>query len=810
MNLRLCETSRGKGKIFTRFELQGAPDGSRVTASATDEEGHPLPARVIDVAGVEGSVLALTVLEVPQRVTFRVTSPGGDELGSYQRTVSAFMAKLRSRYNTATKNQVAESIRNCDNKLRPQGIVTDVTDVLLDALAGQDVVHGYVQIVSTSREEAGAKVELRVLDPHGRDAARSEFVALGDLLRPSNSYPDTFVREISFSVRVDHLLPSLTVWASCPDTQMDDGFTNVEDFRLAGIRNAWMDYTTSADRTPNYEEWFEAHRASERDLDIQRLAHFELRPSFSFVVPLFHTPLDFFDQMVDSVLAQSYPDFELLLVNASPEDEALAAAVEARASSDRRVRCIALEENRGITENTNEGIKAATGDFLCFLDHDDLIEPDLLYHYARGINAHPETDLLYCDEDKLAGGHYSSPFFKPDWSPDLLCSCNYVCHLLTVRRSVVDQLELPGKEYDGAQDQHMTLRVGELARNVYHARRVLYHWRVHESSTAAAAGAKSYTSEAGVRVVQGHLDRRGIPARAFMDPELPNMYRLSYHIKSEPLVSIVIPNKDMVDMLDRCLESVYGRTDYENFEVIVVENNSTDAATFSYYVEAQRRFPRLRVVEQPRTDGSFNFSKTVNYGVGQSAGELVLLLNNDIEVISPGWLTSLVGPCLREDVGITGAKLLYPDGLIQHAGVAFHRGGPVHVGRLCPSMSRDYYNLLNLTQNLSAVTGACLLTKRPLFDELGGLDEEAFAVDYNDIDYCARVRARGLLVTYVPEAVLYHYESVSRGSSKTGEAALRFCRENGRMMERWPRYFVEGDPYMSPSFRPAAQYRGLA
>lgn len=810
MNLRFGELSRGSGKIFLRFEIEDEPQDVLIQASSKSAEGNDLPAVCIDVPKVSGHVLMLTIVSVAQTATISVHDNQTGKIQSFSKVIKPFSARLHSSVNTALKNNRAELIRNSDFKVRPQGIYTDIGDVIFDAPRHQDVVHGFVHLLSASSDESATNIELSILDQRGRNAAMGDIIILGDTLKPDTEYPGVYRREITFSFRIDHGLPSFTIWARNSSDVLNDGFCHVEDFRLRAHRQGWLIHTEPANLNTNYERWYNDHqRAHQRELELQRGVVLKEQPLFSIIVPLYKTPISYFNEMVESVLAQSYTKFELIFVNASPEDQNLAAAVKSYVDADERLRCINVQENLGITENTNVGIKAATGDFLCFLDHDDIIEADLLFEYARAISKDPSCDLLYCDEDKLTDDELHTPFFKPDWSPDLLCANNYVCHLLCVRKAIVDELELPTKEFDGAQDQHMTLRVAEKARTIYHVRKVLYHWRIHEGSTAAAPDTKSYTSLAGVRAVQAHLDRCHIPGTVVADKKIPNVYRIDYHLEHEPLVSIVIPNKDMVDVLDRCLKSIDQKTNYKNIEVIVVENNSTDAATFDYYKKAQERYSWLRVIEEPKTDGRFNFSRTVNYGVKASHGELVLLLNNDIEVIDSEWLTRMVGPCLREDVGIVGAKLLYPDGLIQHAGVSFHKMGPTHLGLLLPSTTTNYYNLFNLTLNVTAVTGACLLTKRSIYEELGGLDEVNFEVDYNDIDFCCRVRELGYLVVYEPRATLYHYESVSRGIKKSGEAELRFTREQGRMMQRWPRYYAEGDPYMSPSFKVSGMYRSL-
>ena len=812
MVVRFAELTRGSGKIYCHFVLEGAPEDASVEVSSYTENGDRLPATCTTVDGVDGFVAILPVLAVTQNVNVRVLDSSGAEVARAEKSFSARMSKLRSQVNTATRNDVASRIRNCDAPAPREtgcGITISHSDEIVLG-TGQDVMRGEIRLLSWTRAEAGADIDIHVLGALGTPINVGDPIIMGDKLSKDKERDGLFVRTISFSVRIPTHEGQVILWAQSTAASMSDAFLCLEAFLMRQHREGFLRRTCAADRDEEYERWFLDHlRATELDLEAQRRVSWGGdAPLFSVIVPLFRTPIDYLREMADSVLQQTYPNLELLLVNASPEDAALAAEVDAYAGRDERVRVVELDENRGITENTNEGIKAASGDFLCFLDHDDVIEPDLFYHYARAVESHPDTDLLYCDEDKLMDGHFCHVFFKPDWSPDLLCSCNYVCHLLCVRASVVAGMELPGSEFDGAQDHNMTLRVGEVARNVFHVRRVLYHWRMHPQSTAAKLDAKSYTSAAGTLAIQSHLDRMHIEATARMDDRIPNIYHIDYTFNEYPLVSIVIPNKNMVDVLDRCLVSIAEKTTYPNFEVIVVENNSEQEATFAYYEEAKRRWPNVRVVIEPTADGTFNFSRTVNYGFTQAQGEFFLMLNNDTEVITNDWIERLVGPCRRDEIGLVGAKLLYPDGLIQHAGVFFHFDFPGHFGRTLPSDTQEYYHFFNLAQNLSAVTGACLMCTRETWNRLDGLDED-FAVEFNDVDFCLRAQELGKLVLYNPDVVLYHHESISRGHAKKGPSAYRSCSETGRLQQKYPRYFVDGDPYLSPNLVRQNEHRCL-
>ncbi|MDD3485995.1 MAG: glycosyltransferase family 2 protein, partial [Atopobiaceae bacterium] len=549
---------------------------------------------------------------------------------------------------------------------------------------------------------------------------------------------------------------------------------------------------------PDYNDWFiHNHRSNPRSISLQRTVSFDIQPTFSIVVPLYHTPLTFLDEMIQSVLSQTYSRFELILVNSTTEDLDLTLAVDKYAKSDKRIKVISLNTNLGITENTNAGIRSATGDFIAFLDHDDILEPDILYQYVVGINEYPTTDLLYCDEDKVQDGVYSAPNLKPDFDWDRLYSFNYVCHMLTVRSSVLNTLELPGSEFDGAQDYHMTLRVAEKARNIFHARKVLYHWRIHDGSVASNADAKSWTSDAGTLAIQTHFDRIGVHAHVTARDISPNTYKVNYELFDKPLISIVIPNKDASAYLKRCLDSILHGTSYDNLEIIVVENNSSEPETFEYYDQVVKDDPRVKVL---RYQGEFNYSAINNWAVDQSTGEYVILLNNDIKVISPDWIEQMLGHFLEKRVGIVGAKLLFPDNTVQHAGVRMRPAGPNHIFLRYPSDMPGYLSYNLVCRQCSAVTGACLMVSREAFDDVGGLDV-GFRVAFNDVDFCLRVGATGRSVVWEPDALLYHYESVSRGLDDLDNTKLlRLKKESGTLQSRWPEGFTGEDPFSSVSF----------
>ena len=396
----------------------------------------------------------------------------------------------------------------------------------------------------------------------------------------------------------------------------------------------------------------------------------------------------------------------------------------------------------------------------------------------------------------MPDGKLAQPFFKPDFNIDLLRNNNYICHMLTIRKSLLDTLEPNTKEFDGAQDHNLTLRAVEKARKVHHAAKVLYHWRLSETSTAANADSKPYATIAGIKAVQSHLDRLGLNAKV-EQARRPFTYKVTYAVPdSHPLVSIIIPTKDHADILDNCITSIVEKSTYDNYELVIIENNSTKKATFDYYDKLQAKYPDI--VRLVTWEHEFNFSKLMNFGVAHAKGNYLLLLNNDTEVITPNWIETMLGICAREDVGAVGAKLYYPDNTIQHAGLCVTGGV---AGHLCQSMPKDnwgYFALNDAQQDFSAVTAACIMTKRSEYEKVGGFTEE-LQVAFNDVDFCLKLREINDLIVYTPEVELYHYESISRGVENNTEKQIRFHKEVAYMNYRWANYYVEGDPYMNPN-----------
>ena len=546
----------------------------------------------------------------------------------------------------------------------------------------------------------------------------------------------------------------------------------------------------------NYEDFLKKYGVKEEELARQRQETFENSPCFSIAVPLYQTKEKYLREMIESVQVQTYTNWELCLADGSGSEHSLAPIVEEYRVKDKRIKYCLLDKNEGIAGNTNEALKMATGDFIVLTDHDDLLSPEALYQCAKTVQTEPQTDVIYSDEDKvdMSGRKFFEPHFKSDYNIDLLCTMNYICHLFVVRKDVMEQAGLFESCYDGAQDHDFILRCTEKAEHIVHIPKVLYHWRSHMQSTSENPESKLYAFENGCKAVKAHYDRIGVPVEVVQGP-FYGMYRTKYLWKEQPLVSIIIPNKDHVADLRKCMDSIEEKSVYRNFEFVIVENNSTEEETFAYYKEIETR-DNVNVLYYK---GDFNYSKINNFGVAQAKGEYILLLNNDTEMIEPDSIKEMLDVCMRPDVGIVGAKLLYEDNTIQHAGVIIGFGGVA--GHAFIGQDRDdngYFSRIISVQDLSAVTAACLMVRRSVFEEVDGLNEE-FKVAFNDIDFCLKVRKAGYLVVYNPYAQFYHYESKSRGQEDSADKVARFQQEIGLFGERWGELLKNGDPYYNPN-----------
>lgn len=529
---------------------------------------------------------------------------------------------------------------------------------------------------------------------------------------------------------------------------------------------------------------------------------FSKNVKFSILVPLYNTPQKFLQEMIESVTAQTYGNWELCLADGSDAEHAFVGDICRKyQENDERIVYKKLEKNEGISGNTNECYAMATGNYIGLFDHDDILHPCVLFEYMKVI-CEQNADYIYCDEATFKNGNINNMItlhFKSDYAIDTLRANNYICHFSVFARELLEGTELFRTQFDGSQDHDMILRLTSQAKKVVHVPKLLYYWRSHKGSVASGISAKTYAIEAAKGAVADHLTRGGYTdfeitsTRAF-----ETIFRIKYRLLSNPLVSIIIPNKDHFEDLSRCVTSILDKSTYENYEIIIVENNSETKEIKDYYANIERH-PKVRVVTY---EGEFNYSKINNYGASFANGDYVLLLNNDTQVITLNWIEEMLMYAQREDVGAVGAKLYYADQTIQHAGIVLGLGAHRTAGHVHYKVGKEnvgYMGKLCYAQDMSAVTGACLLVKKKLYDELGGLDE-SFAIALNDVDFCLRLREKGYLNVFTPFAELYHFESISRGLDDNGEKLKRYDREAEAFRTKWKAVLDKGDPYYNPNF----------
>ena len=545
----------------------------------------------------------------------------------------------------------------------------------------------------------------------------------------------------------------------------------------------------------------EARAKEERETVFDRMI------KISILVPLYNTPEPFLRDMITSVLNQTYQNWELCLADGSDAEHGEVGRIcREYLEKDSRIVYQKLLKNEGISGNTNECLKLATGEYIGLFDHDDILHPSTLYEYVKAVNEQ-DADYIYCDETTFKNGDINKMLtmhFKPDYAVDNLRANNYICHFSVFAKRLLEGEELFRSRFDGSQDHDMILRMTDRAKHIVHIPKLLYYWRCHEGSVASGIDAKPYVVAAAKGAVADHLRRHGFThfqitsTRAF-----ETIFKIRYEIIGDPMISIVIPNKDHAADLKRCITSILEKSTYENYEIVIVENGSETKEIFDYYTSL-KEYDNIRVVtyEKPEGQNGFNYSAVNNFGVKQTKGDYILLLNNDTEVITVNWMEELLMYAQREDVGAAGAKLYYGNKTIQHAGVVLQLGAHRTAGHSHYGQSREnlgYMGRLCYAQNVSAVTGACLLVKKSLFEEVGGLDE-SFAISLNDVDFCLKLREKGLLNVFTPFAELYHYESVSRGLDDSGEKAERYNRESAHFREKWKTVLEKGDPYYNPNF----------
>ncbi|MBF0476863.1 MAG: glycosyltransferase, partial [Deltaproteobacteria bacterium] len=547
----------------------------------------------------------------------------------------------------------------------------------------------------------------------------------------------------------------------------------------------------------SYDQLIRAKEAGEINPDeIRReITGFAFQPLISLIMPTYNTPAEWLNRAINSVRGQLYPNWQLCLADDGSTAEETISLLKNSAEADHRIKIAYLKENLGISGASNQALALAEGEFVGLLDHDDELAPTALYENVKLLQGHPDADMIYSDEDKLTpDGLRVEPYFKPDWAPDQLLSHMYTCHFGLYRRELVLRVGGFRPGYEGSQDYDLVLRLTEQTDRIYHIPKVLYHWRMIPGSTAADYQAKGYADQAALKALNDALTRRGIQGE--VGPGLfPGSFRVKRAVIGRPMVSIIIPFKNKQEYLERCLDSIKAKTDYDHYEILLINNGSDDPATLDY-LDGLKGRDHIRMFNYA---GPFNFSAINNWAVARAAGEHVLFLNNDTEVTAGEWLRALLEHSQRPEVGAVGAKLLYPDNRIQHGGVVLGLGGIAgHPHKYLPADDPGYFGQLSVIRNFSALTAACLMMRRRVFDEMGGFDERNLSIAFNDVDLCLRIREKGYYIIYTPFALLYHHESVSRGYEDTPEKAKRFQVEIDYMRRRWGAALTS-DPYYNPN-----------
>lgn len=727
----------------------------------------------------------------------------------FNKILASFASELKSLHD-ARATRILRALRGFSLKKLFAAFSQLSIEGNLDLPTGCEATHGDLLISGWAFAKAGSIRKVEAFLDEFRLGEVFYGIARPDIL---NVYPSHSKVECGFEANISFKPDQVETGAKVLKVIVTDNKGNHREFiRLviveeaknlpAGVALTGVNYAPQGPMNPElqkaaYLSWVIKNEPKPSELAKQReeSASWGYKPLISIVTPIYKTPPELLAAAIESVFNQTYENWELCLVDGASDKPEIKKILKTYAKRDSRVRVKFLETNLGIAGNSNEAVKMARGEFIALLDHDDELSADALYENVLLFNRHPEADMVYSDEDKLdAQDSRCEPYFKPDWSPDFFCSSMYTCHLGVYRKSLIDKIGGFRSGFDGAQDYDLVLRLTEHTDRIYHIPKILYHWRQTAGSTALSLETKDYAKEAQIKAVSEHFKRLNIDAE--VSPGLAdNLLRVKRKLSARPKVSIIIPTRDQVTLLRNCIKSIQLRSTYHNYEIIIVDNNSSEPETLEYLKEISKE-PAVSVIEYPH---EFNFAAINNFAVNHADGELLLFLNNDIEVISDEWLEAMVEHAVRPEVGVVGARLLYSNNLIQHAGVIIGVGGVAgHSHKYYPGDHPGYFSRSKAIQNLSAVTAACMMVRTEVFKSLGGFDEKNLAVAFNDVDFCLKVRQKELLIIYTPYAELYHYESISRGTDQTPEKALRFQKEVEYMMESW-NGTLQNDPYYNPN-----------
>lgn len=787
-------TCRANGNVYELLLIRGVDDGAHVSPVQSAREDLPaLPCRLYELErDADGTRSVVAVYpDAPVASSFYALGvfDGSDApLDVREVEVNFRRVKWRSRANYRLHPDDCARIRCIDERV-PDTLETRFETLLVISTPSHLILK--CRITLPDSEHRGDVSVSAIADGHVMVSSDHTVLSETSAASPVEGGPRPY--RLAFSIRVPRDLGDLLLVVSSTKTS-EVLHVERQTRELRDAMQAHMDHMLyrHAELDPFYAEWFDNHRVTGFELKLERRHPVPSGPAFTVVIPLQQSTANHLDETVNSVMGQSYPRWKLLLVCPDHISEELGRALEHPGAEDGRIKAVPSDEADQMCRTQELAPAEGVGNYICFLDSGDTLEPNALYAYARTAVDNPDVDVIYCDEDRIAADStLVQPFFKPDFDIDLLRNRNYLHHFLALRKELLALLNMDSLGFDKASRYDLALRAIEKTSRIRHVPSVLYHSRISGSAgTDPVSQPRPNSDEA--QALRNHLQRMGVGATVSINER--NAFTVVYDVPTErPLVSIIIPTKDNARILERCVRSILETSSYQNFEMLIIDNGSTEPEVNDVYAGITDE--RVTVIHH---DAPFNFSEIINLGVRSTRGEYLLLLNNDTEVITENWIELLLGTCARKEVGAVGAKLLYPDDTIQHAGVNI-TGGPIHLFSHLPNGARCYQDFSETPRNLSAITGACMMTKRSVFDRVGGFDEE-LVVTFNDVDYCLKLRDAGLLVVYNPLVELYHYESISRGADEDRAGKTRSLREKAILLTRWPEPYV-CDPYYTPSPR---------
>ena len=801
MTMDISATRRVEDGLYVQVRLGDGAEDCLLTASATVGDGVAVPVRVLHGDHDGEWLLALANLSVMQTVSLSALSWDGTVIEERTQRFSPITARFSSPMDVLRRRGASEPLRVPSSR-DALGEWDIWVDRLVATREGLDVCHGHATLIGTGEQSVAGAISIQILDARGREVSSGDWICLSDTTRQLDAHPGFYARRIEFSLTVPSSTTMLVVWVR-PEGESDlpTGFSCLGPRVTGIIRELWRTTTLSAEEDDGYDVWFASkHAVAQADLSMQQDDSFEARTSFSVVTVLHDASPEALRETVESVLEQSYGRLELVLVNSAPGNARLASAIRELELADARVHSVPLGADFGIAAATSEGIDAATGDFVCLLGENDLLAPDALWCLADEIGTHPDTDMLYTDEDCIERGRHVRPHFKPDWDPDLIMGGNYVGSLLAVRTDLLRDMETMNRELDGAQSYHLALVASRGARRIAHVPRVLYHAR----DDAGKAGGTAALA-AGLAALRTHVEALDLRASVRASARVQQGFEVVYEGSGEaPLVSVIVVNCDDVSSLDRCLSAVREHTSYENYEVIVVEHDSTKAETFEYYDQTEKSDSHMKTVFY-QGEGSDNLSRLINFGVSRAKGEILVLLSPDVEVRDAGWMERLASLCMREGTGAAGVRLVRTDETIVHSGGYLSSHGPVVLDRY--RSAADCVRLESgLLHAVTLASGACLAIDAAVYHEVGGMREE-YPGRYGDADLCLRIAHQGYRVVLDPQvSAISHLPFLDDDAGRRTAADLQAM---GRLWENWPYGASSVDPTVGPNVSHLSAYRIL-